>query len=40
MTNEEIRRVWAEVKNKLTVALTGFTLKDWLQKHAAVSDMQ
>jgi hypothetical protein len=34
----ELRRAWGEVNNKLTAAFEGFTLEDWLQKHAAVSD--
>jgi hypothetical protein len=34
----ELRRAWAEVNNKLTAAFEAFTLEDWLQKHAAVSD--
>jgi hypothetical protein len=34
----ELRRVWAEVNNKLTTAFERFTFEDWLQKHTAVSD--
>jgi len=34
----ELRRAWAKVNDKLTRAFEGFTLGDWLQKHAAVSD--
>jgi uncharacterized damage-inducible protein DinB len=34
----ELRRTWAKVNNKLTDALERFTLEEWLQKHAAVSD--
>jgi hypothetical protein len=34
----ELRRAWAEVNDKLTSAFERFTLEDWLQKHAAVSD--
>jgi uncharacterized damage-inducible protein DinB len=34
----ELRRAWAEVNEKLTAAFERFTLEDWLQKHAAVSD--
>jgi DinB superfamily len=34
----ELRRAWAEVNDTLTAAFDGFTLEDWLQKHAAVSD--
>ena len=34
----ELRRIWAEVIDKLTRAFEGFTLEDWLQKHTAVSD--
>ena len=34
----ELRKAWAEVNNRLTAAFEGFTLEDWLQKHAAVSD--
>jgi hypothetical protein len=34
----ELRRVWAEVNDKLTAAFERFTLEDWLQKHTAVSD--
>lgn len=34
----ELRRAWAEVNDKLTRAFEGFTRKDWLQKHTAVSD--
>jgi uncharacterized damage-inducible protein DinB len=34
----ELRRAWSEVNNKLTTAFERFTLEDWLQKHAAVSD--
>ena len=38
LSASELRRVWSEVNNKLTTALEGFTLEDWLQKHTAVSD--
>jgi hypothetical protein len=34
----ELRRAWNEVNDKLTAAFERFTLEDWLQKHAAVSD--
>ena len=34
----ELRRAWNEVNDKLTAAFEQFTLEDWLQKHAAVSD--
>jgi hypothetical protein len=34
----ELRRAWAEVNDTPTAAFDGFTLEDWLQKHAAVSD--
>jgi hypothetical protein len=34
----DLRKAWAEVNSKLTVAFERFTPKDWLQKHAAVSD--
>jgi hypothetical protein len=34
----ELRKAWAEVNSKLTAAFERFTLEDWLQKHAAVSD--
>jgi hypothetical protein len=34
----ELRRAWNEVNGKLTAAFERFTLEDWLQKHAAVSD--
>ena len=33
-----LRRAWAEVNNKLTAAFERFTLQDWLEKHASVSD--
>jgi hypothetical protein len=38
LSETELRRAWAEVNDKLTSAFEGFTWKDWLQKHAAVSD--
>jgi hypothetical protein len=38
LSETELRRAWAEVNNRLTTAFTGFTLQDWLQKHAAVSE--
>jgi len=34
----ELRKAWAEVNKKLTGAFEEFTMQDWLQKHAAVSD--
>ena len=34
----ELRRAWNEVNDKLTAAFERFTLDDWLQKHAAVSN--
>ena len=34
----ELRKAWNEVNDKLTAAFERFTLEDWLQKHAAVSD--
>jgi hypothetical protein len=34
----ELRRAWNEVNDKLTAAFERFTLEDWLQKHAAVSE--
>ena|ERR1700683_241415 len=34
----ELRKAWAEVNYKLTVAFERFTLQGWLQKHTAVSD--
>ena len=34
----ELRKAWAEVNKKLTAAFEGFSLKNWLQKHTAVSD--
>jgi uncharacterized damage-inducible protein DinB len=34
----ELRKAWAEVNNALTAAFERFSLQDWLQKHAAVSD--
>ena len=34
----ELRRTWTEVNAKLTTAFERFTLQDWLEKHASVSD--
>jgi hypothetical protein len=34
----DLRKAWAEVNRKLTTAFERFTPKDWLEKHAAVSD--
>ena len=34
----ELRRTWTEVNAKLTAAFERFTLQDWLEKHASVSD--
>jgi uncharacterized damage-inducible protein DinB len=34
----ELRKAWADVNYKLTIAFEGFTFQDWLQKHTAVSD--
>jgi len=34
----DLKKAWAEVNSKLTAAFERFTPKDWLQKHAAVSD--
>jgi DinB superfamily len=34
----ELRRAWAEINNVLIAAFEGFSLQDWLQEHAAVSD--
>jgi len=34
----DLRRAWATVNSKLTAAFERFTLEDWLQKHAAVSE--
>ena len=34
----ELRRAWTEVNDKLTAAFERFTLQDWLEKHASVSD--
>jgi uncharacterized damage-inducible protein DinB len=38
LSASDLRRAWAEVNNKLTAAFEGFSLQDWLQKHAAVSE--
>jgi hypothetical protein len=38
LSASELRRAWAEVNEKLTAGLERFTLGDWLEKHAAVSD--
>ena len=38
LSASELRKAWVDVNHKLTLAFEGFTLKDWLQKHAAVSD--
>lgn len=38
LSGTELRRAWAKVNDKLTSAFEMFTLEDWLQKHAAVSD--
>lgn len=35
---KEIRKYWADVNQKLSHHFNGFTMKDWLQKHTAVSD--
>jgi hypothetical protein len=34
----DLRNAWSEVNSRLTTAFERFTPKDWLQKHAAVSD--
>ena len=34
----ELRRAWTEVNDKLTAAFERFTLQEWLEKHASVSD--
>jgi hypothetical protein len=34
----ELRTAWTEVNNRLTATFGSFTVQDWLQKHAAVSD--
>jgi hypothetical protein len=34
----ELRRAWAEVNHVLSAAFERFSLQDWLEKHAAVSD--
>lgn len=34
----DLRKAWSEVNSRLTTAFERFTPKDWLQKHAAVSD--
>jgi hypothetical protein len=36
----ELRRTWTEVNDKLTAAFERFTLRDWLEKHASVSDAE
>jgi hypothetical protein len=34
----ELRRTWTEVNDKLTAAFERLDPRDWLEKHAAVSD--
>ena len=36
----ELRRTWTEVNDKLTEAFELLTPRDWLEKHAAVSDAE
>ena len=34
----DLRRIWTEVNDKLTAAFEQLDPRDWLEKHAAVSD--
>lgn len=38
ISGSDLKRAWSEVNSKLTAAFETFTPKEWMQKHAAVSD--
>jgi DinB superfamily len=38
VSTSDLKKAWTEVNSTLTAAFERFTPKDWLQKHAAVSD--
>jgi hypothetical protein len=36
----ELRHIWAEVNDKLVAAFESLSPRDWLEKHAAISDTE